>query len=186
MECTELFSYLLGFPTLVKTVHDQNKNIYGILKFTIIKVAVAFIGLQGVALEFLITFGGGPYNDDDVTTEDKTVRGYCKFWNRKIEDFFSVLFTFESLGMLILIEFVALIIPFVIGFGSQITKADEFEGNMAAPINYSIGGFLCEVLKFHDVYGTLSLREAAVVPQNSPIVAAVEMVAIQEGEKAMV
>lgn len=50
------------------------------MKFFLIKFSVGLIVLQDIILSFLVAFNREPYSDDsEYDSEEKTIRGYCKF-----------------------------------------------------------------------------------------------------------
>lgn len=96
--------------------------------------------VEGIICDLIIAFGGSPFDDDDkYDVEAKTIRGYC---------------------ILVLVEYIILTLPYLNAFTYPITPPDHLKpASDAQPIQYSFCGFLCEILKFYDVFGVITYRE---------------------------
>lgn len=137
-----LFYCLIHIILFYENVFNPNRNLFGILKLFLLKVSVGLIVLEGIICDLLTSFGGSPFSDDDrYSSEDKTVRGYC---------------------ILVLLEYVVLVVPFLIAFTYKITPSEALttsDGQGAKQLSFA--GFVCEVLKFYDVFGTITYRGGA-------------------------
>jgi hypothetical protein len=72
-----IFSFLLFF--IDENVYNDCVNLFGIVKFALLKFSVGLIVLQGLVVQFMVAADAQPYNDDNNwTAEEKTQRGYCK------------------------------------------------------------------------------------------------------------
>lgn len=100
-----LFSCLPQLVMLYENIYASCTNIFGLMKFSMLKISVTLIVLQGLIESFMISAGSEPYNDDDkLSSEEKTTRGYC---------------------MLVLIEFVVLCFPYMYAYTYTITEASD-------------------------------------------------------------
>jgi hypothetical protein len=60
-------------------VYGDCVNIFGIVKFALLKFSVGLVVLQGLVSQFMIESGKEPFNDDNTwSAQQKTERGYCK------------------------------------------------------------------------------------------------------------
>lgn len=58
------------------------------MKAFLLKFSVGLIVIQGLIVQFMALTNSEPYNDDnDLSAEDKTIRGYCK--SSQFPSFFS-------------------------------------------------------------------------------------------------
>ncbi len=146
-----------------ENLFDANRNLFGVLKFFLLKFSIGLIVLQGLVCEFLISFGDNPYHDDDkYSKQDKTIRGYCMFIIA-IFIFLVVIFDISYIiGILVLLEYVILTLPYLIAFGYKITKSEAGSAvhDPTVTTSYSFCGFICEILKVHDVFGVLNVDES--------------------------
>lgn len=138
------FISFLFYSTLRHTkdeyVYDECKNINGVPKLLLLKISVGLIVVQGLIEQFLVMADDSPYDDDSqFTTANKTQRAYCA---------------------LVLIEFVLLSAVSYFAFGSKITASMNKRGGETAPegLNSAVtqGAFFCSVMRFTDVFGTLT------------------------------
>lgn len=124
---------------------DKVSNLKGVLKVMILKFSVGLIVLQGLIAQFLVIANAEPYNDDSQwSKEEKTLRGYC---------------------LLVMLEFVILQIPYLIGFLPKIDPSSAKEGQeAAAPKAPTLCHFILQVLYIHDVFGYI--RYTGEINQN--------------------
>ena len=145
-----------------ENVFNPNRNIFGILKLFLLKVSVGLIVVEGIICDLLTSFGGSPFSDDDhYSSEEKTVRGYCKCFAVDVK----LLYWLNVVGILVLLEYVVLVVPFLVAFTYKITPSENAQAMTTSDSQpakqLSFGGFLCEVLKFYDVFGAVTYRGGA-------------------------
>jgi hypothetical protein len=67
---------------------EETKNISGVFKFLVIKISVGLIVAQGLVAQFLIITGSSPYVEDDhLSAEEKTIRGYSTWHTYSIYEY---------------------------------------------------------------------------------------------------
>jgi len=131
---------------LYEDVYGNLKNLNGVLKVFLLKISVGLITLQGIVVECLVEFGGNPYDSNsEYSAADRLQRNFCA---------------------LILIEFTVMAGVYLWAFGAPVTvpstpyaKYIAVKGNIQRNDKPTAGWFLCEVLRFSDVFGTLALEE---------------------------
>ena len=152
-----------------ENIFNHCTNLFGVMKFFLIKFSVGLIVLQDIILSFLVAFNSEPYSDDSqYSAEDKTIRGYCKYpyvlWGGKY-----VLTLFQT-GFLILLEFCVLCFPYLYAFTYTITDPPQPIHDESATMDTNFCQFFCKVLNVFDVFGTLTLTpedEAALTKFDS-------------------
>jgi len=133
---------------LYEDVYSNLKNLNGVLKVFLLKISVGLITIQGIIVECLVEFGGNPYqSNSNYSAADRLQRNFCA---------------------LILIEFTIMAGIYLWAFGSPVTapstpylKYIASKNNIQRNDKPTFCWFLCEVLRFSDVFGTLNLEEDA-------------------------
>eukprot|EP01040_Poterioochromonas_malhamensis_P003558 gene3558-3802_t len=136
-----LFYALIHIVLFYENVFNDCVNLFGIFKFALLKFSVGLIVLQGLVCEFMIQANAEPYNDDNNwSSEEKLQRGYC---------------------LLVLLEFVILVVPYMYTFLYQIDlppKKPVESSSVLAPLTF--GSYACQILKFHDIFSAVRYDES--------------------------
>lgn len=140
---------LLMLLNFYESVFNHCKNLFGLLKLLMVKVTVGLITLQGLVESLLVASNDIPYNDDDVySADEKAQRFYC---------------------FLVLVEFTVLSFIFLYAYGLKKIEAPtapgyESESGSDSPPTFTIGAFLCDILKVYSIFGTLRLVDSIEKP----------------------
>jgi len=132
-----LFYCLAHLLLLYENIFTHCTNLYGIMKFILLKFSVGLIVLQGIVETIMVSFKAEPYADDsNWSAEDKTIRGYC---------------------FLVLLEFVVLCLPYLWAYTYTISDPPKpIENSNPSPNFFS---FYCKVLNVFDVCGVLTYND---------------------------
>ena len=105
-----------------------------------LKFTISLIVLEGLIAEFMVRFGGSPFDDDhDWSMEDQTYRGYCS---------------------LVLIEYSILTIPYLILWAMKVTpSASSTADKQVTTAPLTLGEYFCKVFRLWDIKGVLPLND---------------------------
>jgi len=132
---------LIHFVLFYESIFSECNNLAGIVKVFLLKFSVGLIVLQGLIAQIMVTANAEPFSDDSTwSSAQKTDRGYA---------------------LLVLLEFVILLIPYLIAFLPKISPSTHTANNgSVAPSSPTFFHFVCHVLCFHDVFGVLSYNDS--------------------------
>jgi hypothetical protein len=148
---------------------SENANIFGLVKFIMLKLVVVIMVIENLVAEFMIQSDRVPYNDDSKwSSEEKIKRGYCKtFLVSLIFYVFLLGFRVSSSflcfqGILVLLEFVILCLPYFIAFAYRIKLSPYKPVNRSSitvdELSTSLSplSFLIQLFQWTDVFGSMA------------------------------
>ncbi|RYH09878.1 hypothetical protein EON65_39810 [archaeon] len=121
-------------------IYSNCSNVFNVYKVMMLKLSITVIVLEGLIAEFMVRFGGSPYDDDhDWSMEDQTYRGYCS---------------------LVLIEYAILTIPYLVLWAMKVTPpASSTADKQVTMAPLTFGEYVCKVFKLWDIKGVLPLND---------------------------
>lgn len=121
-------------------IYSNCSNVFNVYKVMMLKFSITLIVLEGLIAEFMVRFGGAPFDDDsEWSMEEQTYRGYCS---------------------LVLIEYAILTIPYLILWAMKVTPpASSMTDKQVTTAPLTFGEYVCKVIKFWDIKGVLPLND---------------------------
>lgn len=149
-----LVNGVLSVVNFYENVMDANSNIYGVLKFLVLKISVGLIVVQGLIVDIIIALNKVTLQPDDTySPNDRALRVYL----------FLVLLEYLFISLVMTIAFSKEMLPSIRKRSSSgFSPVDNPKAFDLADITFH--EFFMKVIRFQDVFGVLTFPQPVNVP----------------------